>query len=114
MQQVRWLEDIVVEHGERWRDYFRAPGVSPLCVTFDDLVRRPDAAVRRVLAHLDADYPFDRPLLPGRLSKQSDEWTVFWQRAYLQVREALPHRDASVRWSPAHNRFIRIGVDVDD
>jgi LPS sulfotransferase NodH len=114
LQQVRWLEDVLVDHGERWRDYFRAAGVSPLEVSFTDLVERPDLAVRRVLAHLDAGYPSDRPLPPGRLSRQSDEWTDFWRRAYLQVREALPHRDASVRWSPQQNRFIRAGLDVSD
>jgi trehalose 2-sulfotransferase len=111
LQQVRWLEDVLLDHGQRWCSYFRAAGVSPLCIRFADLVQRPDPTVRRVLAHMDAGYPSGQPLPRGRLARQSDEWTDFWQRAYLQVREALPHRDASVRWSPAHNRFIRLGAD---
>src|SRR6516225_5679333 len=34
MQEVRWLEDIVVEHAKRWRAYFQAAGVSPLTISF--------------------------------------------------------------------------------
>jgi LPS sulfotransferase NodH len=110
MQQVRWLEDILAEHGARWQAYFRAAGVSPLTVGFDDLVHRPDPTVRSVLTHLDAGYPRDRALPLGRMVKQSDEWTDFWARAYRQVRDALPRLDASVRWSAPENRFLRIGA----
>ena len=110
MQEVRWLEDIVVEHAKQWRAYFQAAGVSPLTISFDDLVQRPDPTVRRVLSYVDAGYPSDRPLPPGRLVRQSDDWTDFWARAYRQVRDGLPHLDASVRWSPARNRFIRAGA----
>jgi LPS sulfotransferase NodH len=114
MQEVRWLEDLIVQHAERWRTYFRSAGVGPLTVSFADLVQHPDRTVRQVLSYLDAGYPSDLPVPAGRLVRQSDEWTDFWVCAYRQVRNALPRLDASVRWNPALNRFIRVGAHAVD
>lgn len=108
LQQVRWLEDTLTEHGCRWDEYFRLAGVAPLVVDFRDVVDRPVDTVRAVLRHVGVPAADEVNVRPGRLVKQSDEWTEFWHSAYLQVRDALPRRDGDVQWSQELNNFIRV------
>jgi len=110
LQQVRWLEDTLHDHGLRWREFFRTMGVVPHVVDFTEVVDRPAETVRSVLAHLGIDPPEAHKLEEGRLVKQSDGWTDMWERAYLQVRDALPRRDDDVCWSQQRQRFVRQGT----
>jgi LPS sulfotransferase NodH len=105
-QQVRWLEDLILDHHSKWNDFFDASRISPLKVDFDELIAHPEEAVRDVLRFVGADYPPELPIPVGDMQRQSDARTDRWVRDYEQVREELPRKDGRVTWSQRQNRFV--------
>lgn len=110
LQQVRWLEDTLTDHARRWDEYFRLVGAAPLVVDFRDVVDRPVDTVRAVLRHFGVAGSDEVEVRGGRMVRQSDDWTDFWEHAYQQVRDGLPHRDKDVQWAQRLNRFIRVSA----
>jgi LPS sulfotransferase NodH len=106
-QQVRWLEDLILEHQQMWCDYFRPVNASQLEVDFDDFVRRPEVTVRNVMRFVGADYPSGVPIPRGAMLRQSDARTEVWAQAYRQVRDGLAPKDSDVSWSAVENRFVQ-------
>jgi trehalose 2-sulfotransferase len=105
-QQIRWLEDLIIDHQSKWHDFFAASNISPFKMDFDEFIARPDDAVRETLRYVGADYPLELPIPAGDIQRQSDARTDRWVRGYERVRDELPRKDDRVKWSQKQNRFV--------
>ena len=104
-QQIRWFEDILVEHREKWRAYFAEHGVIPLEVIYEDLAADPCAILRKVLADLGLAEGPELAAAPTMLLRQSDDRSEAILEAYLAVRESLRPRPGDLIWSAEDTAF---------
>jgi trehalose 2-sulfotransferase len=75
------LVETVRAHNRAWGDWFSAQGLTPLAVTYEDLVRDRRSTVATILAHLGVAMPPEwRP--DSSHAKQADELNARWARAY--------------------------------
>jgi trehalose 2-sulfotransferase len=65
-----------------WERFFEENALDPLRIEYEELVERPEAVVREVLAFLDVTVPEPFVLSPPTLEKQSDELSEEWVRRY--------------------------------
>ncbi|HYN95039.1 MAG TPA: Stf0 family sulfotransferase [Pilimelia sp.] len=90
-EDVRRVGDAIARfryQHQRWREFFAWQGVTPLEVTYEELLRDYPATARRVAAGLGAADP-DAAAGPPRLRRQSDGLSEVLAARYL---EAAAHR----------------------
>jgi trehalose 2-sulfotransferase len=109
LQQVRWFEDVLVDHRDRWRRHFDSHGIEPLEVLYEDLAADNAATVDRVLAHLGVDEPAP-PLPAPRLRSQSDGTTERVLAAYRAARPGLLAAPDDLVWQREGRRFVSPGL----
>jgi trehalose 2-sulfotransferase len=90
--QIRWLEELLTEHEDRWRRYFERSGITPLAVAYEDLAIDYENVVLGVLDWLGIGLADGACVPPARLTKQADERTEAWLSEYLRLRDVLPPR----------------------
>src|SRR6185312_12129088 len=66
LQQVRWLEDLILDHQQKWENFFTSGRISPLRVEFDELVTYPKRTVRRTFDYIGVAYSEDQDFRPGQ------------------------------------------------
>jgi LPS sulfotransferase NodH len=66
----------------KWGRYFDAHGLDPLVLTYEDLVRDTEGALRQVIAHLGLERPRDFELPPSQFRRQADAITEEWLARY--------------------------------
>lgn len=102
LQQVRWFEDVLVQHRKLWRDYFARSGATPLEIRYEDLAADPPGTVNRVLAFLGLPEAAESTYQPT-LKPQADDSTERILEAYLAARDRLAPLPAGLSW----NRTLR-------
>jgi LPS sulfotransferase NodH len=104
LQQVRWFEDVLVQHGHLWRDYFARSGAKPLEIRYEDLAADPPGTVNRVLEFLGVSQAADPPR-PPTLKPQSDDSTERILEAYLEARDRLAPLPTDLVWNRTPRKF---------
>lgn len=106
LQQIRWFEDLVIEHRENWRQYFAAGGIQPIEVRYESLATAYEETVASLLAQLGIESDGGFSLEAQRtLRRQADDHTEAILAAYLPVREQLAPKGPDVRWDASTKRF---------
>jgi len=80
---VRQIE----EHNESWDGFFRANGIEPLRVKYEDLARDPEGTGMAVLRWLGVQVPVTMCFAERRLRKQSDGLSEEWVERYREESE---------------------------
>jgi LPS sulfotransferase NodH len=106
LQQVRWFEDVLVQHRESWRRYFADAGVTPLEIRYEELAGDPHGTVARVLAFLGLPHP-GTTLPEPVLRPQADAATERVLELYRQAREHLEPLPAGLEWDRSQRQFRR-------
>jgi trehalose 2-sulfotransferase len=106
LQQIRWFEDVVIEHRENWRRYFAASDIRPVEVQYESLATSYEETVAKLLCELGIDSPGPLKLQAKRtLRRQADDRTDTILDAYLRARDQLVPRGPGVRWDVSTKRF---------
>jgi trehalose 2-sulfotransferase len=107
LQQIRWFEDIVIEHRRNWRQYFAAGGIDPIEVQYEDLASAYEETVASLLSQLGIAIEGSLELASQRtLRRQADDRTEAVLEAYLPMRDHLAPKDPAVRWDASAKRFV--------
>ena len=109
LQQVRWFEDVLVDHRDRWRGHFETHGIEPLEVLYEDLAADNAGTVDGVLAYLGIEEPAP-PLPAPRLRPQSDHTTERVLAAYRAARPTLLPAPDDLVWQREGRRFVSPGL----
>jgi len=89
---IRWLEDVVVSHEMKWRQFFEASGVERLDVAYEDLASNYVGTIGSVVEWLGAGCRADVARLTPPLVKQADDRSESWLERYLLVRDSIEPR----------------------
>jgi trehalose 2-sulfotransferase len=89
---VRFLEDSVISHERRWKEFFARSGIAPLEVRYEDMIQANGETLRRVLDFIGVQLPPGTPLPSSRLKKQADEETERLAQEYLAHRDSVEPR----------------------
>jgi LPS sulfotransferase NodH len=85
------VRELLIEHEQRWEDFFAAAGIRPCRLTYEDLSHGPVgyyAAIFGVLAHLGIAVPPGLELSPPRIDRQAGERAGDWAASYDRWRLA--------------------------
>jgi len=77
---IRRLEDDLERQEESWSRYFRARGLEPLTIEYEQLARRYREEIARALAFLGLDEERAAAIPSPRLERQADATTREWRR----------------------------------
>jgi LPS sulfotransferase NodH len=69
------------EHNAAWQAWFRATGVEPIEVVYEDLASRPAGTTRRIIDLLEISIPPETLLVPA-FRRLSDALNEKWAREY--------------------------------
>lgn len=105
LQQIKWFEEVLLEHRTSWRAYFAEHGITPLEVIYEDLASDYRRAVSEVLRYLGVAANMAVPLPRPTLRRQSDDQSEAILERYLAVRDALAPRPDGLSWSAEEKRF---------
>ena len=89
-RNIRWLEEIAIDHNRRWDTYFAEQGITALPLAYEELAEDPAPVLRRLLAFLDIEAPADLAAVQSGLLRQADELSERWLETYLERRADLP------------------------
>jgi trehalose 2-sulfotransferase len=98
LQQVAWLEDLLIQHENRWRVFFDQNKIRPLEIRYEDLDASYHVALRRVLRRLGQVLPAGALAGPRPLRRQADDWSARWLEVYRQRRDEFSEQEPSMRW----------------
>jgi 2'-hydroxyisoflavone reductase len=104
--QVRWLENLLLQHEAEWRAYLRDHGIAAYEVVYEKMVEEPEQTVRGVLEFLSVELPPGFVIPPTRLSRMADSHSEVWLRAYEVVRDSLPAKPERWHWSNEVCSFV--------
>ena len=99
LQQVRWLEDMLIDWDAQWRAYFARCDIRPLEVFYEDLAADYQRTVERVLDYLGLA---SVPQLPtSRLRERTfqSDWTQHMLDEYRAARDRLAPQPTEESWS---------------
>ena len=82
--EIRRLVAVIEEQNAAWRRWFRANGITPFGVGYEDLVADMEAVTRRLLGFLGVDVPGDTPIEPQH-ERQADSVSAEWAARYRQM-----------------------------
>jgi LPS sulfotransferase NodH len=88
---IRRLERLLVDHDERWAAYFKAHGIDPLVVHYEDLLEDRHRQIVRVLQWLGVREPEHVALPPPRLRRQATARTEDWLVRYTAFKTEAQH-----------------------
>jgi trehalose 2-sulfotransferase len=100
---VRFLENLLITHEQRWNDFFRRAGIVPLEIWYEDLAADHEQALHRVLEFIGVQLPPGTPVPAPRLRKQANEDNDRLAEEYLA------HRDSAVPRPPNLDQ-VRRGI----
>jgi trehalose 2-sulfotransferase len=89
---VRFLEEAVIAHEERWSEFFARSGIAPLEIRYEDMVLAYEETLLRVLDFIGVQLPPGTPLPAPRLKKQADQETERLAEEYLTHRDSVAPR----------------------
>jgi trehalose 2-sulfotransferase len=112
-EQVRWLEDMLIDWDAQWQAYFARCDIRPLRVFYEDVVANYGPTVERVLDYLGfASTPTVSELeAPSRMLQS--EWIQRWLDQYRAARDRFAPQPAVESWSRADRMFdLTHGTEV--
>ena len=89
---IRYLEESVISHEQRWHEFFAQSGIVPLDIRYEDMVLAYKQTLQRVLDFIGVQLPAGTPLPSPRLKKQADEETDRLVQKYLAHRDSVEPR----------------------
>ncbi len=105
LQQVRWLEDMLIDWDAQWQAYFARCDIRPLEVLYEDLVADYQPTVERVLDYLglsSRSAVVDPEVTDATLQSA---WTERWLDEYRAERDRLVPQPAEESWSRREQIF---------
>jgi len=113
LSQVEQLRLSLLHYEHRWRQLFRAIGVAPLELVYEDVVADPHKAVASVLEHLGVAVPDEMSQPSTRLRQQADEVTENTVKRYREWRrQALPTPWSAAPSDAPVRRALRTGTII--
>ena len=109
-QQIRWFEDVLLEHKENWLAYFTGNRITPLEVLYEDFVTSYETTVRRVLSYLGVVGKDPAAEMPT-LRRQSDGQSEWILKRYMAIRDSLSQKPPDLLWSMEARRFQSASLD---
>jgi LPS sulfotransferase NodH len=94
---VRFLEEAVISHEQRWTEFFARSGIVPLEVRYEDLSAAYEKTLSRVLDFLGVRVPPGTVLPAPRLKKQASDATERLTKEYLKHRDHVTARQFNLR-----------------
>jgi trehalose 2-sulfotransferase len=107
LEQVRWLEDLLIDWDAQWRAYFARCDIRPLEVAYEDFASNYGPTIEGVLEHLGLGS------IPGAVDLDApdrtppSEWTQHWLDEYRAGRDRLASQPAEESWS-REDRFFEV------
>jgi trehalose 2-sulfotransferase len=89
---VRFLEESVISHERRWKEFFARSGIVPLEIRYEDMIQACGQTLQRVLDFIGVQLPPGTPLPSSRLMRQADEETERLAEGYLAHRDSVEPR----------------------
>ena len=111
--QIRWWEDHLRQEEGEWMRFFSTFAITPMVVTYEDLVADPRQEVTRVLSFLSLNDAGHAEKIRTRLRKQADDETEWVLAGYRQLRDLLPRIPSGWMWSFPNRAFVP-GATVTD
>ncbi len=106
-EQVRWLEDTLIEWDAQWQAYFSRCEIRPLEIVYEDLAADYRSTVERVLDYLGLrSIPVAANLEAPRRTLPSD-WAEHWLDKYRLARAQLAPQPVEESWS-SEDRFFDV------
>jgi trehalose 2-sulfotransferase len=99
LEQVRWLEDLLIDWDAQWQAYFARCDIRPLEVAYEDLAANYGPTIDRVLEYLGLTW------LPGAADLEApdrtlpSDWPQRWLDEYRAGRDRLASQPAEESWS---------------
>jgi trehalose 2-sulfotransferase len=107
LEQVRWLEDTLVDWDAQWQAYFARCDIRPLEVVYEDLAADYRSTVERVLDYLGlTSMPVTANLETPHRTLPLD-WTQRWLDEYRPARARLAPQPNDESWS-SEDRFFDV------
>ncbi len=100
LQQIRYLEDALVNHESQWEAFFAENSIEPLKIVYEDFVSSFAETVVAVHAHLGVAGVDPSSVRQPRLRRQADGMSEELLERYLGVRESLRPLTPELAWSP--------------
>jgi trehalose 2-sulfotransferase len=104
-QQIRWFEDVLLEHRANWQAYFADNGIKPFGVAYEDFVTDRQDIVSAILSYLGIPASEGPASGPATLRRQSDDQSEEILAEYLARRSALAGKPDDLRWSADDKQF---------
>ena len=98
LEQVRWLEDLLIDWDVQWRAYFARCDIEPIEVSHEDLAADYQQTMQRVLDSSVLASP-SAPAVDAPDRTSPSEWTRRWLDEYRAVRDGLAPQPAEESWS---------------
>ncbi len=99
LEEVRWIEDMLIEWEAQWHAYFARSDVQSLKISHEDLVDDYGPTVGHVLDYLGLESK-SAVLEPGPANRpEASEWMHRWVAEYGTVRESLAPQPAESSWA---------------
>jgi trehalose 2-sulfotransferase len=99
--------DLLQAMDQQWSDYFRAIGVTPHEVTYEELEREPASAVTSVLEVLGLAAPDEVATGAVPFRRQADRLTDEWVERYERIRNAVTVTSRSPALGPRTQKVKR-------
>jgi len=109
LQTVRWLEQVLVEQEEAWRDYFHRSALELFEVAYEDFTARYKDTVHDVLDFMDVAPPPGFRVPDPALRRQANERTEELLVRYMTLRSSIEQMPAGSTWSKAERRYVAPG-----
>ncbi len=104
--QLRWCEDMLVRHEQKWQRFFAQGGITPFDICYEDFVTDYEATVRGVLDYLPVELPPGYEIPPPAVQKQADGRSEEVLAEYLSRRDDLPPMPENAVWSWAEQKLV--------
>jgi trehalose 2-sulfotransferase len=104
--QIRWWEDHIREEEGDWMKFFSTFAITPMVVTYEDLVADSRREIARVLTFVGVHDSRPVETVKTTLRRQADDETELVLVGYRQVRDLLPSIPSGWVWSWGNRAFI--------
>ncbi len=112
--QIRWWEDHLHQEETAWMRFFSTFAITPLVVTYEDLVTDPRREIAGVLSFVGVDDASPAEKIKTRFRKQADDESEWVLAAYRQLRDQLPSVPPGWAWSWPKRAFVPGTVVTDE
>ena len=86
-EAIDHLLQAIVFREASWQEYFTEAGITPLSLTYEDVVAEPDGVTRAVLRFLDLPVPTEITLLEGHQNKMADGSSEEWVQRFREQKQ---------------------------